>query len=72
MNECNRDPYSLVRANLVGPSIVYQRYHEAGLARLHSAEHRNAGKLRHSVLAVDANFLYLYCMMRDMPMRDPV
>ena len=65
----NRDLYSLVRDNFVGSSsIVLHRYHEAGL----TPEHGEAGKLCHSVLGVDANTLNLYCMMQDMPMRDPV
>ena len=44
----------------------------AGLIRLCSAEHSNTGKLCNSVLGVDANALYLYCMMRNMPIGDPV
>ena len=69
VNEGNRDLYSLVRANFVGgPSIVFHQYLEAGLTCLHSAEHGDAGMLCHSVLGMDANTLYLYCMMRDMSM----
>ena len=69
VNEGNRDLCSLVRANLVGgPSIVFYRYHEAGLTRVRSVEHGDTAKLCHSVLGEDANALYLYCMMQDMPM----
>ena len=73
VDEGNRELYSLVRANLVGgPSIVFHRYHEAGLTRLRSVKHGKTAKLCHSVLGVDANALYLYCMMLDMPMAEPV
>ena len=72
-DEGNRDLYSLVRANLVGgPSIVFHRYHEASLTRLRSVKHGKTAKLCHSVLGVDANALYLHCMMWDMPMGNPV
>ena len=42
------------------------------MTRLHSVEHGDTAKLCHSVLGVDANALYLYCMMQDMPVEDPV
>ena len=73
VSEDNRDLYSLVHSNLVGgPSIVFHRYHEAGLTRLRYAEHCDIGKLCHSALGVNANALHLYCMMLDMPMGGPV
>ena len=73
VDEGSRDLYSMVHANLVGDSsIVFHRYHEAGLTRLHSAEYGNGGKLCHSVLGVNTNALYLYCIMRDMLMGDPI
>ena len=51
---------------------MFYLYHKAGLTHLRSAEHGNVGKLCYSVLRVDANALYLYCMMQDMPVGDPV
>ena len=51
---------------------MFHQYHKAGLTHLRSAEHGNMGKLCHSALGVDANALYLYCMMQHMPMEDPV
>ena len=42
------------------------------MTRLRSVENGDTAKLCHSVLGVDANALYLYCMMQDMPMGDPV
>ena len=51
---------------------MFYLYHKAGLTHLRSAEHGNAGKLCYSVLRVDANVLYLYSMMQDMPVGDPV
>ena len=62
-----------MRANLVGdPSIVFHPYHEVGLTCLWFAEHDVAGKLCHSVRGVDANALYIYCIMQNMLMGEPV
>jgi hypothetical protein len=49
-----------------GPSIVFTRYHEAGVTRIRS--HQNVkSKLCKRILGYDANALYPSTMMQDMP-----
>lgn len=74
VGQSNSDLYSLVHNNLVGrpSSIVLHRYHEAGLTQICPVKYGFEGKLCHSVLGVDANALYLYCMMQDMPIGEPI
>jgi len=49
-----------------GPSIVFTRYHEAGVSRIHSHQYV-AAKSCKQVLGYDANALYLSTMLNDMP-----
>lgn len=65
--------YTLVKKNLVGgPSIIFHRYHEADVTRLRPADYPGEeGRLCKKLLGVDANALYLYCMMMDMPVGPP-
>ena len=66
----NSQLYKLFRDNLVGgPSIVFHRYHEAGVTVLRPAE--GGTKTCGKILGVDANALYLYCLMQDMPVGRP-
>ena len=49
-----------------GPSIVFTRYHEAGVTRIRSHE-KIAAKPCKRILGYDANALYLSTMLNDMP-----
>jgi hypothetical protein len=49
-----------------GPSIVFTRYHEAGVTRIRSHTEPQA-KLCKRILGYDANALYLSTMLSDMP-----
>ena len=64
--------YSLVKKNIVGgPSIVFHRYHERGVTRIRPAELTESPACQ-TILGVDANALYLYCMMQKMPNGRPL
>ena len=52
-----------------GPSLVFHHYHEAGKTILRPAE--EGTKLCQQILRVNANGLYLYCLMQDMPVGRP-
>ena len=66
----NSELYQLFRDNLVGgPSLVFHRYHEAGATLLRPAE--GGTKTCGKILGVDANALYLFCIMQDMPVGRP-
>jgi len=55
-----------------GPSIVFTRYHEAGVTRIRSHEKTVAGqqaKPSKRILGYDANAHYLSTMLNDMPCR---
>ena len=59
----NKDLYYKIKANIVGgPSIVFHRYHETGQTYI-----RNGDKLCQKVVGFDANALYLWALMQDMP-----
>ena len=63
----NRDLHSLFEENLVGgPSIVFHRYHEKDLTFLRAADFPEP-KICKSIIGFDANVLYLYAIMQDMP-----
>ncbi|XP_071829770.1 uncharacterized protein [Apostichopus japonicus] len=60
--ESHKDLYFLFKNNIVGgPSIIFHRYQEKGRSRI-----RN-GKKCEQVLGFDANALYLWAIMQDMP-----
>jgi hypothetical protein len=60
--------YQLVKDNLVGgPSIVFHRYHECGETVLRELEYGREARKCQKIYGVDANSLYVYCLMRDMP-----
>ena len=66
----NGELYDLFRKNLVGgPSLVFHRYHEAGKTVLRANE--GGTELCQQILGVDANALYLFCLMQDMPVGRP-
>ena len=70
-NEKNKDLYSLFKTNMVGgPSIIFHRYHEAGKTKIREHDMRAQGrdpKVCQKIVGYDANALYLWAIMQDMP-----
>ena len=67
-NSKNSDLHDLVRDNMVGgPSIIFHRYHEAGLTQLRSDIYKKDAKICKAIVGYDANALYLWCLMQQMP-----
>ena len=68
-NEKNKDLHDLVKANIVGgPSIIFHRYHEKGVTTLRRNEYGEAARPCRAIVGYDANALYLWSLMQDMPM----
>jgi hypothetical protein len=60
--------YALLKEAIVGgPSIVFTRYHEAGVTKIRSHQYGNAVKPCRRILGFDANALYLSTMSAEMP-----
>ena len=67
-NEKNKDLHHLVKNHVVGgPSLVFQRYHEKGVNTLRQNEYGEAVRPCRSIVGYDANALYLWSLMQDMP-----
>ena len=63
-----KDLHQLIRGQLVGgPSLVFHRLFVKGETRL-----RNGPKLARSLIGYDANSLYLWALMQEMPTEHPV
>ncbi|MCU7845747.1 MAG: DNA polymerase [Candidatus Thiodiazotropha sp. (ex Monitilora ramsayi)] len=63
-----KEAYEMLKGAVVGgPSIVFTRYHEAGVTRLRDHKFGSEAQLCRSILGYDANALYLSTMLRDMP-----
>ena len=61
-NETNKDAHKLVKDNIVGgPAIIFHRYHEKGVTKI------RGGETCRTVVGYDANALYLWALMQDMP-----
>ena len=68
-NEKNKDLHHLVKDNVVGgASLVFHRYHEKGVTTLRQNEYGETARLCRSIVGYDANALYLWSLMQDMPM----
>ena len=68
-NEKNKDLHDLVKDNICGgPSIIFHRYHEKGITTLRLNEYGEAARPCRSIVGYDANALYLWSLMQDMPM----
>ena len=68
-NEKNKDLHDLVKDNICGgPSIIFHRYHEKGITALRLNEYGEAARPCRSIVGYDANALYLWSLMQDMPM----
>ena len=60
--------YELLKTGIVGgPSQVFCRFHEKGVAKIRSHKYADAAKTCESVIGYDANALYLYCSGGEMP-----
>ena len=73
IDEDNRELHQLFRNNLVGgPSIVFHRFHAKGETLIRPTEAIDDRKVCRLIQGYDANALYLYCIMQDMPVGRPV
>ena len=62
-NQTNSDLHKLVKDNIVGgPAIIFHRYHEKDVTKI-----RGGGETCRSIVGYDANALYLWALMQDMP-----
>ena len=62
-NRTNSDLHKLVKDNIVGgPAIIFHRYHEKDVTKI-----RGGGETCRSIVGYDANALYLWAIMQDMP-----
>ena len=62
-NRTNSDLHELVKDNIVGgPAIIFHRYHETGVTKI-----RGGGETCRSIVGYDANALYMWAIMQDMP-----
>ena len=69
IHEKYRDLHQLLRSEMVGgPSIIFHRYHEKELTAIRQPD----GKRVSCLEGYDANALYLWALMQDMPTEDPV
>ena len=67
-HQANSDLYHLIKDNNTdGPSIIFHRHHEAGKTKIREAEEGEAAKLCEKIIGYDANALYLWALMEDMP-----
>ena len=62
-NRTNSDLHELVKDNIVGgPAIIFHRYHEKDVTKI-----RGGGETCRSIVGYDANALYLWAIIQDMP-----
>ena len=62
-NKATKDWHYTLRKNICGgPSIIFKRYAEKGVTKI-----RNGDKLVQKFFGMDANALYLSCLMENMP-----
>ena len=62
-NQTNSDLHKLVKDNIVGgPAIIFHRYHEKDVTKI-----RGGGETCRKIVGYDANALYLWALMQDMP-----
>ena len=68
-SDTEADIHTLLRENLVGgPSIIFERYHEKGQTRIRDEKE---GKGVETLEGFDANALYLWALMQNMPTGTP-
>ena len=67
-DQANGDLYHLIKDNNTGgPSIIFHRYHEASKTKIREVEKGPAAKLCEKIVGYDANALYLWALVQDMP-----
>ena len=67
-DKANSDLYHSIRDNNTGgPSIIFHCYHEAGKTKIREAEKGQAAKLCEKIVGYDANALYLWALMQNVP-----
>ena len=70
-DEKNKDLYYLFKKNMVGgPGIIFHRCHEAGKTKIREKEmedQEKQAKTCQKIVGYDANALYLWAIMQDMP-----
>ena len=65
--------YDKCKKNIVGgPSIVFHRYHEAGVSKIREDWFGSDAKVCGLVQGFDANALYAYCVAQPQPVGHPV
>ena len=68
-NPKNKDIYRLFKENIVGgPSIIFNRYHEAGKTFIRNDPNKTCQK----IIGYDANALYLWAIGQDFPAGYPL
>ena len=68
-SEKNKDLHHLVKDHVVGgASLIYHRYQEKGVTMLCWNEYDEAARPCRTIVGYDANALYLWSLMQDMPM----
>jgi hypothetical protein len=68
-DEKNKDLYDLYKNGIVGgPNIVFHRYHEKDRTFIRPKEYDDPKPCK-SIIGFDANALYLWSIMQDMPSR---
>ena len=66
-DEKNKDVHQLLKDNIVGgPSIVFHRHHEKDVTHIRPAEYEDPKPCK-KIVGFDANALYLWSIMQDMP-----
>jgi len=66
----SKEAYDMLKASVVGgPSLVFTRYHEAGVTKIRSHQYDDDDDARpcKRILGYDANALYLSTMKKEMP-----
>ena len=67
-DQANSDLYHLIVDNNTGsPSIIFHRHHEAGKTKIREAQKSYAAKPFEKIVGYDANALYLWALIQDMP-----
>ena len=73
INYTNRDLFHAVKQNIVGgPSIIFKRYHEKDHTKIRQHVYGMGAQDCQYVVGYDANALYLWSMMQDMPTGSPI
>ena len=68
ISQKNSDLHKTVRDNIVGgPALVFHRYHECDKTYLKFAKYGHTAKICKQIKGYDANSLYLYAAMQDLP-----